>query len=384
MTTSTPSEERDFFPALESLRGIAALGVTLFHVHWTTSLSGVGLVANSWLFVDLFFVLSGFVIAHTYRAGLQGPGAVQTFALRRLFRLYPLHIVMLGVFVATHILFVFALGRSAADSGFTAANEPFGQQLLAHVLLLHAGGTTPGTGFNGPSWSISAEAFAYALFALVAVSPLWRRWRVAAFAALAALGLLMLLAISPQASLFSTFDAGIWRALYGFSFGVLAQAALSGARTRWAGSDRLAGWAQIASLAAAAAFISLFDASSPVTLFAPVVFVAVVLAFAAAPQAGPSRALSHPWLVGLGTISYSIYMIHYPVALVIKEIMARLPGAVDSGVAQVQVAPWMGDLGILAYWAIVLAASVVTYRLIEAPARALGRRLAGPPKQALA
>jgi peptidoglycan/LPS O-acetylase OafA/YrhL len=368
--------ESDFFPALESLRGLAALGVTLFHVHWTYSLKDWGLAANSWMFVDLFFVLSGFVIAHTYRHGLEGKGALQAFGVRRLFRLYPLHLTTLGVFVATHVVFVFVLGRGPADSGFTAANEPFAQQLTAHLLMLHAAGATPNTGFNAPSWSISAEAFAYCVFALLAISPLWRRGRRAAFAVLAAVGLGMLLLISPNDSLFSTYDAGIWRALYGFSLGVIAQASLAPVRKALGAGGGVAGLAQAASLFAALVFISVFDLNSPVTLAAPFVFVALVLAFAAAPTAAPARALSHPWLVGLGTISYSIYMVHFAIALGMKEVMARMPGAIDVGVADVQVAAWIGNLGVLAYWALVIIASLITYRLIEAPARDWGRALA--------
>ncbi len=375
MPPTQPHGDRDFFPALESLRGIAALGVTLFHVQWSHSLKDSGLALNSWLFVDLFFVLSGFVIAHTYQAGLQTPEAAGRFAMRRFFRLYPLHLATLAGFVGLHLVFVFVLGRGPQESGFTASNEPFVQQLLAHLMLLHATGVTPTTGFNGPSWSISAEAFAYLVFALVAISPLWRTARAMTFAALAVLGLALLLAISPNDSLFSTADAGIWRALYGFAMGALAQMALAWARDALADKPGLAGGVQAAALAAALAFIICFGINSPITLIAPLVFIAPILALAAAPSGAPARWLSHPWLVGLGAISYSIYLVHFLVALVMKEVAARMPGAIDGGTAEVVLATWKGDLLVLAYGAIVIIASVITYRLIEAPARDFGRRM---------
>ena len=59
---------------------------------------------GSWLFVDFFFVLSGFVIAATYRARLIGGGYLRSFAILRLGRVYPLHVFMLAAFVAMEIV----------------------------------------------------------------------------------------------------------------------------------------------------------------------------------------------------------------------------------------------------------------------------------------
>jgi peptidoglycan/LPS O-acetylase OafA/YrhL len=365
--SSNGTSKTDFFPALESLRGLSALGVTLFHVGWGFSLAGLGLIANSWLFVDLFFVLSGFVLAHTYSAGLSEQGAVGRFALRRLFRLYPLHLATLLVFVFAHLGLSFVLGPRAETSAFVAANEPFATQLLAHLSLAHAANLTPSTAFNGPSWSIAAEAFAYLAFALIAASPLWRRGRVLAFAGLALLGLVMLQAISPLAGLFSTYDAGVWRALFGFSVGVITQTGLKPAIRLFTARPSLASLAQALGLAAAIAFIASFGMHDPITLAAPLLFAWPILALAAAPQGLPARALSAPPLVWLGTISYSVYLVHYPIALAIGEVMDKLGEKAP---------PVFGDLAVLAYWVAVIVASAITYRLIEAPARDFGRRLA--------
>lgn len=366
----------EFFPALESLRGIAALGVAASHALWTHSFHQAGVFVNAWLFVDLFFVLSGFVLAHTYANGLSGPGAVQQFAVRRFFRLYPLHIATLAVFVAAHLVFVVVLNRGPESSGFTAANEPFLTQLFAHLTLTHAAGLTPTTGFNGPSWSISAEAFAYLAFALVAASPFWARGRVFVFAALAVLGLVMLLLISPTRTLFTTFDAGIWRALYGFSIGVMACAALAPARAFFDRRPQFAAPVQALGLVATFAFVWSFGIKDTVTLIAPLLFVVPILSLAAAPQAAPSRFLSAAPLVALGTISYSIYLVHFPIAIAMNEVLSRAfdaPSVVFNAVNYVVVPELWGTVAFFGYAGVVVLASAVTYRLIEAPGRALGR-----------
>src|SRR6267143_3981706 len=90
------------FVVLDSWRGIAACLVALFHLeaysHLVYShLRGVPFLDNSWLFVDFFFVLSGFVIAANYQQRLIDGFGAGRFLLLRLGRLYPLHFVMLAV-----------------------------------------------------------------------------------------------------------------------------------------------------------------------------------------------------------------------------------------------------------------------------------------------
>src|SRR6266576_119115 len=89
------------FVVLDSWRGIAACLVALFHLeaysHLVYShLHGVPFLGNSWLFVDFFFVLSGFVIAANYQQRLLDGFGVGRFLLLRLGRLYPLHFAVLA------------------------------------------------------------------------------------------------------------------------------------------------------------------------------------------------------------------------------------------------------------------------------------------------
>src|SRR5258708_35067428 len=105
------------FVVLDSWRGIAACLVALFHLDAYSHLYEVPFLRNSWLFVDFFFVLSGFIIAANYRQRLSEGFGLGRFLLLRLGRLYPLHLAMLALFVAFALLKV--VGRSLLSGAFT-------------------------------------------------------------------------------------------------------------------------------------------------------------------------------------------------------------------------------------------------------------------------
>ena len=106
--------------ALDAWRGIAALIVALFHFATPAAISQSTFLRNSWLFVDFFFVLSGFVIAANYRGRLAQGFGIERFMLLRLGRLYPLHILMLAAFIATELLLYLASGAQLGSGAFTS------------------------------------------------------------------------------------------------------------------------------------------------------------------------------------------------------------------------------------------------------------------------
>src|SRR5260370_10521059 len=86
------------FRVLDSWRGIAALLVALFHLNVYSAIYSLDFFRNAYLFVDFFFVLSGFVITHSYGGRMGTRESVGTFAIRRFHRLCALHsIVLLAV-----------------------------------------------------------------------------------------------------------------------------------------------------------------------------------------------------------------------------------------------------------------------------------------------
>jgi peptidoglycan/LPS O-acetylase OafA/YrhL len=110
---------RAFLGSLESLRGVAALLVALYHVSWLNPTRYQGLVLNSYLMVDLFFVLSGFVMCHGYGHRIRNRAELGDFLVLRIGRLYPLHVAMLLVFLVREAVKVEWLGVSASTPTFT-------------------------------------------------------------------------------------------------------------------------------------------------------------------------------------------------------------------------------------------------------------------------
>src|SRR5579871_4742226 len=92
-----------FFAPLESWRGLAALVVVVFHAVWTNPITASRFFQNGALMVDFFFVLSGFVIFHSYGRKLASTTDVIRFLWLRLGRLWPLHFAFLLVFLGFEV-----------------------------------------------------------------------------------------------------------------------------------------------------------------------------------------------------------------------------------------------------------------------------------------
>ncbi|MFT5164350.1 MAG: peptidoglycan/LPS O-acetylase OafA/YrhL, partial [Alteromonadaceae bacterium] len=107
------------FNSLESLRGIAAVIVALFHSGFMSG-SKYALIAQGDIFVDFFFVLSGFVMAFAYVEKIQSGLGIKKFTLLRFGRLYPLHLFMLLVWVPYVLAKAFAYYKLGLGS-----NDPF-------------------------------------------------------------------------------------------------------------------------------------------------------------------------------------------------------------------------------------------------------------------
>jgi peptidoglycan/LPS O-acetylase OafA/YrhL len=157
--------------ALTSVRGIAAWLVVLFHIRKSIDGPpeiGMTILSKGYLAVDFFFLLSGFVIWMSYSARIREGGfaAVPEFLKRRVARIWPLHLFMLG-FGVMLALAMLATGREAEHFPFA--------ELPLHVLLLQNWGFTGTLAWNDPAWSISCELGAYLVFPLLALAIDWRR-----------------------------------------------------------------------------------------------------------------------------------------------------------------------------------------------------------------
>lgn len=319
--------------ALDGLRGLAAACVAfLYHPQALFAPSALAdaprpllwFHAWGWTMVDLFFLISGYIFAHVYLTeNALNRGRLGAFAAARVARLYPLHLLTL---LACAALF-------HADP----ANTPLA--FVANLLMLQAFMEPVGSTFNGPSWSVSVEMVCYVLFALAAVGGRRTlRW----VTALAIAGALLHLVLQGRPGGPWVGD-GLPRGLLGFFMGQ----ALWHARERLARTPR-------ALLACIAVFGLALDMGrmSPLLPLCLYAWPALLL-----------LALRTPWLGRgplrwLGDRSYAIYLVHYPLLLLVERAWAPF----DGGMATV----WMVTAG---FAVAVLIVSDLCYRFVEVPSR---------------
>ncbi len=147
--------QKSFFPNLESLRGFAAIFVLLFHTKKETWLYYVPFVERGHVFVDFFFVLSGFIIAYNYDNKIQNAQDSKLFVLKRVFRLYPLHVF--AMFLAL-LGCVIAPKPNTLETYNTFVIELLLLQSIPPFIYLY------NYTWNIPAWSISTEMWTYILF----------------------------------------------------------------------------------------------------------------------------------------------------------------------------------------------------------------------------
>lgn len=354
------------FEALDAWRGLAALAVSLVHLTTESVLHRNAVVGNGTRFVDFFFVLSGFVIAHAYRERLQtGAAEVWMFLTRRIGRLWPLHIATLAAFVGLQVSIVIAskLGMEVGDRVAFARSSL--DQIPANLLLVHAWGMYESPTWNGVSWSISTEMLAYCVFAAVCgLAP--SRWITRVAVVILGGSLCVVLFYAP-AGMKSMADFGSFRCLYGFMTGVIV-------RELWGlFPSRLGTWGEIMATGGLVATVSLVPVGAPTVLIVPV-FALTVWVFAS--ESGAiSRLLRRKAPQALGAWSYSIYMIHPLVTTVVLVVNRHRMVLVD-GRRSLDGPVWLVEAITIAYLLMVVVVARLTYRYVELPGQRVFNRWA--------
>lgn len=332
-------------PALTGLRGVAAIWVVLFHLFWP----GVDpLTRAGYLGVDIFFILSGFVLSHVYlrKEELVTRSGYLRFLLTRLARIYPLHL-------ATLILLLFVV---VALPGFTHYLRPgsFGlSAFIANLFLVQNWGRHPVLGWNRPTWSLSAEWFAYLLFpfCVLLLRKLKHRAVSLAFAVICLAATAALTMLIGKHDLAGVGAAGMLRMGGEFAAGCFLYHAFAG------------GFRLVPAVGYVVAISTLLavDCGLPLQSLSLLSFATIVLLCAQGNNL-VSMALSSRPIVYLGEISYSVYLLHWIL---------------------IEIGYWICQTEHLRVrWRFVFAcvALVVmapaSFRYIEEPARRWGRRIA--------
>jgi peptidoglycan/LPS O-acetylase OafA/YrhL len=340
---------------LTAMRFFAALWVVAFHYTPSLGLGMPALIGKGYLGVELFFVLSGFILSHVYMAS-HGEGRFNyaQFLWARLARIYPVHIATLlglGALIAAASL----AGLEAGDHVVVWASIP------AQLTLTQAWGLGPQGGWNHPSWSISAEWFAYLAFPAFAAL-FWRlrdRPRLAAvLAALIVLGLNV--GFEWVAGFPLTKATILWGAMRIVPCFALGCAVWLLWRADVIQQRRFAVSGLAVSLAAIVG-AALLGAPDWFTVW---LFGALILCLASLTTTG-SRLLTGPVWVYLGEVSFAVYMVCIPWELVFSKAAQRL-------------APTAGETLAWPLWALmfvgVVPAAMIVHHLVERPARDIMRR----------
>jgi len=375
-----PSVDRaGYFAGLTALRGVAALSVVLFHAPGlglgSYFISATNLVLRSYLWVDFFFVLSGFVLMHAYGAFFRDevrPGEFWRYLRARFARIYPLHAAMLLFLLAIEIARRSAFDHHPAEFSNLALDVRLAPSaFVPNALLVHSLGLLPFDSWNGPSWSISCEAAVYFLFPALCLALTRAPRRDGAALVGGGGGVLALIYFCARPrDLDVTTTFGFFRCFAEFSFGMCCYAYhASRGVPRWATGDGAAAMIVVALLLEL--HLDLSD------LAAVPLFCALVLA-GAGNEGRFSRLLHTAPLQWLGDISYSIYLVHWPLMVLLAMAIYAATG-IDPTTGGFGIVPRLGFLGIAL--AATLLASSFTYRTIEVPLRQMiaGRRPASLP-----
>jgi peptidoglycan/LPS O-acetylase OafA/YrhL len=369
---------KDHLVVLDSLRGVAALSVVLYHVGWNNPLYSLGYVRNSYLMVDVFFVLSGFVISLNYNRRIVDLNSAARFMWLRFWRLYPLHFILVLAFLMIEI------AKWIANIGFgVKVNTPAfatndGWALLSNLLLVQALHLHDGLTFNVPAWSISVEFYAYSVFALLL---LITRKLVLAALIVSTASAVTLVAISSR-GLDYTYDLGFIRCLFSFFLGVLAHGAYSALhRNLDRPGGRITG--KVRQIAATVAVFMVFAVitllslkPSPAYDFAlPLLAAILITALAIGPTFGVSAFFRLRPIVWLGTVSYSIYMVqtlvNNGVTFIMRHVLHVPTGSLFRDVHQPLLITHAlgGAVLVVLFVTAVLSVSHFTFRYIELPFR---------------
>lgn len=340
---------------LTGVRGVAALWVVLYHFQATTvvvsSLSLGSVIGGGACGVDVFFVLSGLILSITYAPRFAAQGFTRRsfgdFLRKRLARIYPTHLLT--------FLAMLASWRIASQTGISVHSDVTNDtwSALCNLLLVHAWGFTKALSWNGPSWSVSAEWFAYlALFPLCVL--VMRRLSAAQCMIVSMIlwSSFVGFVIATGTSLELVTTNGIARIIPEFLAGYAIWRCLN---TMPRASGDLYALPGIVGIA-----LSLLLSSPGFALLLP----AIVLLMIGLHRGGVwvDRLFGNRWMVFCGKISYSIYMTHLFVLIAANQILRRwvvVPTALN------------GRLVLIFEVLIAIAAGYLCYRLIEAPARQL-------------
>ena len=369
----------EYLSSLTALRGIAALLVAVFHFEMAIArfvpAAQTMFFEKCYLMVDLFFIMSGFIMIHVYsnhfKNNIQAK-SLKNFLVARFARIYPLHLFSL--------LLLVIIVRWVTDWGNPPIIFEQPSDILPNIFLLQSFGFTKIYSWNIPSWSISAEWAAYLLFPVIALS-IHKKKTVSVI-------LLIILVVAAYYSIMyllprknpinplipvphnlnTTFDYGYLRGIAGFTAGILVYLVYELRAVRKAFSSDV-----VSVLIILAITISMhFSLNDGITVL---LFAMLVLSFTAN-NGRIANFCNRKILQFLGDISYSVYLMQ----IFLQEPFSHsiyLPGITGIGRGKQNIDFSSGILYCIAYLILLVLLSYITYQWVERPSRRFINRIWG-------
>ena len=338
-------ETKHRFEVLDTLRGYAAIAIMIYHF------KAISPLYASYLAVDFFLILSGFVLTHAYfrHEGFN----FWSFAQARIARLYPLHLITLVASLGVYVLTARYIDKS---------------DLLLHTLMLHNIGLGPDTiEFNSPAWSISVEFWVNMVMAVALMSVIpslknrWARWLSLATISFVTFAVL---SVSPghlngvEKNVVPFVNMGLLRGFGSFCLGIIVYEFYLYVLPRMT-DEALAFIGKVTPVAIVLFAMSLFSPLKETPLdFLFVPFFCLVVFLAAFERGRGVRQLGR--MSYLGTISFAVYLIHRPVQQFFAHLLDGTGGL-----------PAQFALAVIT----TLALAILANKYIEIPANRLGKKV---------
>jgi peptidoglycan/LPS O-acetylase OafA/YrhL len=334
---------------LDGIRGAAALAVLIAHYFGEVPHGIRGLMVG-WIGVDVFFVLSGFLIGSIILAQHREPQFFRTFYLRRAARIIPIYAVVCAV----------TLTLAAATAGNTWSDDPYEASVYATFLQNVAMAVWGGGGkWLQPTWTLAVEEqFYLVLPALIVVTP--RKWLLTVVVALSCAALVVRLMLAPSMAALTLLPSRMDLLLCGVGVAVLHR---EYDLSRHVTHLRLVAIVPLWSIAALAAVSNDYVATWGHSLLGVGIAALLLAIINGAPEGRHFRSATLGWF---GTISYALYLVHQPIAGLLHGVFLGGTPDIGSG-AQVLVT-------CLAAVASVGLAKA-SWRWLEAPILARARRV---------
>lgn len=359
------------FETLDSLRGICAIFVVFFHMNIVGAFTELSFFRNSSIFVEFFFVLSGFVLAHSYLSKERVD--TKQYLISRFFRIYPMHFLMLILFLSMHLVLL-VIGRlfdlKFPIDPFTGRNAY--SEIIPNLTLIHAWFSNfERLSFNGPSWSISIEFYLYILFLIGLV---FCRKNIILFSIVFMCFGILGVIIKPDLLIAKT-------AFYGLSCffsGILAYVIYQKVKIN------STYWEPVMAVIVVLFIMNLKKIPNSYAI-APFLFSFVVYVFAHE-NGVISKLLKIQFFRKMGELSFSIYMVHYLIISVLLSVFVLLT-KLGLGFASKNNGIWNMNLdnvilnNILPFilLSVIVAISLFTRRYVEDPFIKIGKKLSKKP-----